>query len=101
MKKAERNLTFIIIELSETSNGFVKIRLVLEIKNVASFIKTHFYLKQGYIKIQLILRSFAVFLKLTFGIFVPTSLFSKQKFKVYFSNVTSTKTRPCASLLFI
>ena len=34
------------------TNSFVKIRLVLEIKNVASFIKARFYLKRGCIKMR-------------------------------------------------
>ena len=33
----------LIIELSETPNSFVKVRLVLEIRNIVSFIKTRFY----------------------------------------------------------
>ena len=41
------DLTFIFIELSETPNSVVKTRLVLDIKNVSSFIKTRFYLKRG------------------------------------------------------
>ena len=35
------------IELLETSNSFVKIHIVLEIKNVNRFIKTRFDWKQG------------------------------------------------------
>ena len=31
------------IELSETPNSFVKIRLVLEVRKIVSFIKTRFY----------------------------------------------------------
>ena len=34
-----------IFNLSETFNSFVKINLVVEIKNVAGFIKIRFYLK--------------------------------------------------------
>ena len=34
------------------TNSFVKIRLVLEIRNVASFIKARFYLKRGCIKMR-------------------------------------------------
>ena len=45
-------LIFIFIEPSETMNSFLKIRLVLEIKNVFSFIKTRFYLKRGCIKMH-------------------------------------------------
>ena len=37
------DINFIFIELSEISNSFVKIRLVLEIKNFVTFIKTRFY----------------------------------------------------------
>ena len=42
----------IFIELSETVSTFVKIRLLFEIKSIASFIKTGFYWKWGYIKIN-------------------------------------------------
>ena len=42
-KSYQCELIFIFIELSKPSNSFVKIRLVLEIKNVANFIKTRFY----------------------------------------------------------
>ena len=37
------DMTFIFTDLSETLNSFVKIRLVFEVKNVLSFIKTYFY----------------------------------------------------------
>ena len=37
------DLIFNFIELLEAPNSFVKMRLVLEIKNVFSFIKTRFY----------------------------------------------------------
>ena len=37
------DMTFIFTDLSETLNSFVKIRLVFEVKNVLSFIKTCFY----------------------------------------------------------
>ena len=42
-KSVKSNLTFIFIELSKRANSFVKIRLVFEIKIVASFIKTRCY----------------------------------------------------------
>ena len=38
-KSDQCNLIFIFIELSETTNSFVKMRLVLEIKEVANFIR--------------------------------------------------------------
>ena len=38
-KNVKCNLTFLFVELSETADNFVKIRLVLEIKDIASFIK--------------------------------------------------------------
>ena len=41
-KSVPSDLIFIFIGLSETPNSFVKIRLVLVIKNVVSFIKTCF-----------------------------------------------------------
>ena len=43
MKIVQCDLTFIYIELLEALNSFVEIRLVLEIRNVVSFIKTRFY----------------------------------------------------------
>ena len=46
-KSAQHDLTFMFIKLSEKLRIFVKIRLVLEIKNVASLIKPRFYLKIG------------------------------------------------------
>ena len=46
MKNVQCHLTFIFIELSETSASFVKIRLVFVIKNVASFMQTLFYWKR-------------------------------------------------------
>ena len=49
-KSVKSNLTFIFIELSKRANSFVKIRLVFEIKNVASFIKTRCYWKRGCVK---------------------------------------------------
>ena len=45
-------LIFIFIEPSKTMNSFLKLRLVLEIKNVFSFLKTRFYLKRGCIKMH-------------------------------------------------
>ena len=51
-KSVKCDQTFIFIELSETFNSFVKIRLVLEIKSTASFIKTHLYSKRGCIKMR-------------------------------------------------
>ena len=45
-------LICIFIEPSETMNSFLKIRLVLRIKNVFSFIKARFYLKRGCMKMH-------------------------------------------------
>ena len=42
-KNIQCDLTFISIELSETPDSFVKMPLVLEIKKIPSFMKTHFY----------------------------------------------------------
>ena len=36
--------------------------------------------------------------KLAIAVFIPTLLYSKQKFVVHFSNIICTKTRPCAPL---
>ena len=49
-KSVWSDLTFIFIELSETSKSFVKIRLVVEINSIASFIKNTFLLRTGLIK---------------------------------------------------
>ena len=51
-KKCPCDITFIFIELSETVNSFVKIRLLFEMKSIASFIKTGVYWKWGCIKIN-------------------------------------------------
>ena len=46
IKKSVRcDLTFIFIELSKTPYSFIEIRLVLEIKNVVSFIKKHDFIE--------------------------------------------------------
>ena len=50
MKNVQCHVTFIFIELSETSASFVKIRLVFVIKNVASFIQIRFYWKKDCIR---------------------------------------------------
>ena len=42
-KSVKYDLTFILIQLSEALNSFLKIRLVLEIKDVFSFIKACSY----------------------------------------------------------
>ena len=102
-KSTQRDLTFILIELSEKLNSFLKIHLVLEIKNVSSFKTTRFYLKGGCTK----MREHAETLhantdcKIATAFFVPISLFSKKKFRVQFSNVICTKTWPCTQLHFI
>ena len=60
-KSVRFNLHFIFIEISETANSFVKIRLVLEIKSVFSFIKTRFPWKWGCIKMCRFDTNFTVF----------------------------------------
>ena len=42
-KSVKHDLTFILIQLSEVLNSFLKMRLVLEIKDVFSFIKACSY----------------------------------------------------------
>ena len=102
-KSTQRDLTFILIELSEKLNSFLKIHLVLETKSIASFITTCFYWKGGCTK----MREHAETLhantgcKIATAFFVPISLFSKKKFTVPFSNVICTKTWPCTQLHFI
>ena len=78
-------------------------RLVLEIINVASFIKINLYLKRGSIKIRKHVETFHAnkVYNLVIVVFIRTLLFSKQKFVVHFSNVISTKTRPCTPIHFI
>ena len=46
-KSIPYSLFFIFIERSETAKSFVKILLLFEIKNVAIFIKTHFFEKEA------------------------------------------------------
>ena len=102
-KSAQRDLTFILIELSEKLNSFLKIHLVLEIKNVASFITTRFYLKGGCTKMREHAETFHANkgCKMAIVFFIPISPFSKKKFRVQFSNVICTKTRPSTLLHFI
>ena len=87
------SLTFIFIELSETANTFVKIRLLLEIKNVACFVKPCFYRKQGCIKMGKhaeTIHTNKVY-KLAIVVFIPTSPFSKYKFVVHFQTLFGRK----------
>ena len=49
-KSLRCDLNFVFIKLPEAAKSFVKIRLVLEMKNVTSFIKTRFYCRRGCIK---------------------------------------------------
>ena len=102
-KSAQHDLTFIFIKLSEKRSSFVKIRLVLETKNVASFIKTRFYLKGDCTKMREHAETFHANMgcKMAIFIFIPVSPFSKQKLKVQFSNVICTKTCPFTLLHFI
>ena len=102
-KSTQRDLTFILIELSEKLNSFLKIHLVLEIKNVASFITTRFYLKGGCTKMREHAETFHANkgCKMAIAFFIPISPFSKKKFRVQFSNVICTKTWPCTQLHFI
>ena len=105
-KSAPWDLTFILTELLEKLNSFVKIRLVLEIKNIASFIKTRFSLKGGCTKMRKHAETFHANkgCKMTIVFFIPVSRFSKKKkktIKVQFSNVICTKTWPCTLLHFI
>ena len=102
-KSTQRDLTFILIELSEKLNSFLKIHLLLEIKNVASFITTRFYLKGGCTKMREHAETFHANkgCKMAIAFFIPISPFSKKKFRVQFSNVICTKTWPCTQLHFI
>ena len=82
-KGAPWDLTFILTELLEKLNSFVKIRLVLEIKNIASFIKTRFSLKGGCTKMRKHAETFHANkgCKMTIVFFIPVSRFSKKKKK--------------------
>ena len=85
------------------STIFLRMRLVREIKNVASFIKTRFYWRRCCIKMRKYAETFHVnkCYKLAIVVFIPTPPFSKQKFLVHFSNVICAKMSPCTPLCFI
>ena len=102
-KSAQHDLTFILIKLSEKLNSFVKISSVLKIKNFGSFIKARFYLKGGCTKMREHAETFHANkgCKMAIVFFIPISPFSKKKFRVQFSNVICTKTRPSTLLHFI
>ena len=102
-KIVQCNITFIFIELSETSENFLKICLIFEIKNVTSFIKTHFYWMQGCTKMHKHAEMFHTNngYKLAIVVFIATSLFSKWKFVVHFPTLFCTKMRSCRPLLSI
>ena len=76
-KIRKSDLTVIFIEPSETINSFLKVRLVLQIKNVANVIKTRFCLKRGCIKIRKHAETFHANkdCKLTIVLSIPISLF--------------------------
>ena len=76
---------------------------MFEIKNVTSFIKTHFYWMQGCTKMRKHAKIFHTNngYKLAIVVFTATSLFSEWKFVVHFSNFICTKMRSCAPLRFI
>ena len=81
----------------------MKISSVLKIQNFGSFIKTRFYLKGGCTKMREHAETFHANKGCKMGIvfFIPISPFSKKKFRVQFSNVICTKTRPSTLLHFI
>ena len=78
-KSVPCSLFFIFIERSETAKSFVKIRLLFEIKNVAIFIKTHFYWKRGCTKMLKHAKTFHTnkSYKLPIVAFIPNFPFSK------------------------
>ena len=102
-KITQCDLAFILIELSEKLNSFVKISLVLDTKNIASFIKTRSYLKGGCTKMCKHAETFHANkgYKMAIVFFIPFSLFPKKKFRMQLSNVICTKTWPCTLLHFI
>ena len=79
------HVTFTSIELSETPNRFLKMRLVLRIKNAASFIKTCFYQIRRGIKMRKRAETLHVNrgYKLAIVAFIFFLLFTKKKFVVY------------------
>ena len=100
-KSAQHDLTFTLIKLSEKLISFVKTRLVLEIKSVASVIKTRFYLKGGCTKLREHAETFHANkgCKMAIVFFIPISTFSKKKFRVQYSKVICTKTTCPSTLL--
>ena len=102
-KSAWCDLNSIFTELSETLNNFVKIRLLLETKNVAILIKMCFHLKSGCMKMLKHAETFYTDKSCDMAIvfFIPISLFPKTKFRVQFSNIICTKTRLIIPQLFI
>ena len=81
----------------------MKIRLLLETKNVAIFIKICFHLKRGCMKMlkhaETLYADKSCYMAIVF--FLPISLFPKKKFRVQFSNIICTKTIPSTPQLFI
>ena len=86
-------LTFIFIEPSETINSFLKICLVLEIKNVASFIKTRFYVKRGCIEMRKHAETFHANkgCKLTIFFFIPFRCFQNRNLGCNFQTLFARK----------
>ena len=82
-KSVRCDLNFIFIDFLETSNSFVKINIVLEIKNVNCFIKAQFYWKLGSIKLHIHADTFNASncYKLAIVVFESTSPLLKQKFR--------------------
>ena len=105
LKSVQCDITFTFIELSETPNSFVKLPVVLEIRNGASFTKTYLSWKRDFTKTRKNTKKLHASrnYKLVIVVFMPTSPFSnkEKKFGVHFSNVICTKTRPWTLLLFI
>ena len=90
-KSNQTDLFFIFIELSETPKKFVKITLVLETRNFASFSKTLLYWKRGYIKMRKHTETFHARKDYKWKMFF---LYQFRRFQ----NICS-KTRPCTPLL--
>ena len=74
----------------------VLLKYMLEIRNIASFIKTCFYWKPGCIKMHKHAETLYTNRgdKLAIVIFIPTLPFSEQKFVEHFPNVIWVKTKP-------
>ena len=85
LKSVQCDITFTFIELSETPNSFVKIPVVLEIRNGASFTKTYLSWKRDFTKTRKNTKKLHASrnYKLVIVVFMPTSPFSNKEKKIW------------------